>query len=404
MRASARSAFFVLVLADVRAEAEAALADAAADDVLEAVEGAGADEQDVRRVDLDQLLLRAVARAVGRDRRVLALEDLEQRLLHALARDVARHRRPAALAGDLVDLVDADDAAAGLLDVAAGVAVERLDDALDVLADVAGLGQRRGVGDRERDVELLGQRLRQQRLAAAGRAEQQDVALLDLDVARLAVLSDALVVVVDGDRQRLLGAVLADDVACRALRRSRAGAGYFGRSAASSLAMMSLHRATHSSQMKTRGPEMSLRTSRRRFPQKEQWKSSIKRRVLHQVRADAKRPLVISGRQRVKLGRRCGPRNSQPAWSLLRLDFRRLIRAAVARRGSTDTVAPNMRALVVTSNPATASAEPESPASALNDLGCESRRGRIRHRPAARGHRAVSARPWSWWMRGPTSR
>jgi hypothetical protein len=28
--------------------------------------------------------------------------------------------------------------------------------------------------------------------------------------------------------------------------------------------------------MKTRGPEISLRTSRRRFPQKEQWKSSIK--------------------------------------------------------------------------------------------------------------------------------
>src|SRR4249920_762014 len=54
------------------------------------------------------------------------------------------------------------------------------------------------------------------------------------------------------------------------------GRGYFGRSAASSLAMMSLHSATHSSQMKTRGPEISLRTSRRRFPQNEQWKSSIK--------------------------------------------------------------------------------------------------------------------------------
>src|SRR3954468_703688 len=54
------------------------------------------------------------------------------------------------------------------------------------------------------------------------------------------------------------------------------GRGYLGRSAASSLAMMSLHSATHSSQMNTRGPEISLRTSRRRFPQNEQWKSSIK--------------------------------------------------------------------------------------------------------------------------------
>src|SRR4051812_45150636 len=64
------------------------------------------------------------------------------------------------------------------------------------------------------------------------------------------------------------------------------GRGCLGRSAASSLAMMSLHRATHSSQMNTRGPEMSLRTSRRRFPQNEQWKSSIKQTVLYQVRTE----------------------------------------------------------------------------------------------------------------------
>jgi len=46
-----------------------ALAGAATHDIFEAVEGTAADEQDVGRVDLDQLLLRAIARAVGRDRR-----------------------------------------------------------------------------------------------------------------------------------------------------------------------------------------------------------------------------------------------------------------------------------------------------------------------------------------------
>src|SRR5262249_20633635 len=127
-----------LVLVDVvlggqlGAEAEALLTDAATHDVFQPVEGAGADEQDVGRVDLDQLLLRAIARPVGSDGRVLAFEDLEQRLLHALAADVPRDRRTAAFARDLVDLVDADDAALGLLDVAAGVAIERLDHALDV--------------------------------------------------------------------------------------------------------------------------------------------------------------------------------------------------------------------------------------------------------------------------------
>src|SRR4030095_15327639 len=38
---------------------------------------------------------------------------------------------------------------------------------------------------------------------------------------------------------------------------------------------MSLQRVTHWSQMNTRGPEMSFRTSRRCLPQKEQWNSSI---------------------------------------------------------------------------------------------------------------------------------
>jgi hypothetical protein len=156
-----------------------------------------------------------LAPALRRHRGGRALEDLEQRLLHALAGDVARDRRVVGLARDLVDLVDVDDPGLGLLDVEVGRLDQLQEDVLDVLADVAGLGQRRGVGDREGDVEDSRQRLRQQRLAAAGRAEQEDVRLLELDVAgfafRLGDL-DALVVVVDRDRERALGRVLADDV------------------------------------------------------------------------------------------------------------------------------------------------------------------------------------------------
>ena len=79
--------------------------------------------------------------------------------------------------------------------------------------DVACLGQRRGVGDRERHVEDPGQRLGEQRLADAGGADQQDVRLVELDVViaqRRGV--DALVVVVHRDGERLLGALLADHI------------------------------------------------------------------------------------------------------------------------------------------------------------------------------------------------
>ena len=246
-------------------EAERLLADAALDRLVEADERAAADEQDVRRVDLEELLVRVLAAALRRHVGDRALEDLEQRLLDALARDVARDRRVLVLAADLVDLVDVDDALLALLDVAAGRLQQLEDDVLDVLADVAGFGQRRRIDDRERDREQLGERLREQRLAGAGRADQQDVRLRQLDVvpaARLLLDLDPLVVVVDGDRELLLRLFLADHVLVEELldlgRRGqrRADAAAFSKRLSS--AMMSLQTSTHSSQMKTVGPGNEL--------------------------------------------------------------------------------------------------------------------------------------------------
>jgi hypothetical protein len=82
-----------------------------ADDLLEAGEGAAADEQDVGRVDLQEFLLRMLAAALRRHGGGGAFHDLQQRLLHALARHVAGDRGIVGLAADLVDLVDVDDAA-----------------------------------------------------------------------------------------------------------------------------------------------------------------------------------------------------------------------------------------------------------------------------------------------------
>ncbi len=209
--------------AQLGSEAEALLADARFDDRVEPGEGAADDEEDVRRVDLDEFLVRVLASTLRRHRRGGPFEDLQQRLLHALARYVTGDRRVLGLAGDLVDLIDVDDAGLGALDVVVGRLDQLEQDVLDVLADVAGLGERGGVGDRERDVEHPGERLREQRLAGAGRAEQQDVGLRELDdrvgVTRLAVAAglDALVVVVDGHGERPLGLVLADHVAVEEL-------------------------------------------------------------------------------------------------------------------------------------------------------------------------------------------
>ncbi len=193
-------------------EADRGLLAAGGDDLVEAGKGAAADEQDVRRVDLQEFLLRMLAAALRRHRGNRAFHDLQKRLLNALARNVAGDRRVVGLAGDLVDFVDVDDAALGALDIVVGSLQQLQDDVLDVLTDITGFRQRRRVGHREGNVDDAGERLGKIGLAAAGRADQHDVRLRQFDFAVLGGMREALVMVVNGNRQDLLRLALADDV------------------------------------------------------------------------------------------------------------------------------------------------------------------------------------------------
>src|SRR5262249_17923394 len=100
----------------------------------------------------------------------------------------------------------------GTLDVVVGGLQQLEDDVLDVLADIAGFGERGRIRHGEGHVEDARQRLRQQRLAGAGRADQQDVRLRELDVVVLGLMVETLVVIVDRDREHLLGVILTDDI------------------------------------------------------------------------------------------------------------------------------------------------------------------------------------------------
>ena len=86
----------------------------------------------------------------GRNACHRALKDLQQRLLNALARDIAGNGEVLGLAGNLVDLIDIDDAHLSALNVAIGSIDELEQDVLHVLANVTSLGKRGGVGDGKR--------------------------------------------------------------------------------------------------------------------------------------------------------------------------------------------------------------------------------------------------------------
>src|SRR5690606_13460284 len=167
---------------DLGAKTHSPLPDAGRDDVLEAPEGPATDEEDVRGVELDEFLVRVLAPTLRRDGGHGSLEDLEEGLLHAFTRHVPGYRRVLRLAGHLVDLVDVDDPLLGPVDVVIGGLEQLQQDVLDVLTHVARLGETGGVGDGEGHVELAGQGLGEEGLAAAGRADEEDVRLLKLDV------------------------------------------------------------------------------------------------------------------------------------------------------------------------------------------------------------------------------
>ena len=171
-----------------------------------------------------------LAAAGGRNACHRALKDLKQRLLNALARNVAGDGEVLGLAGNLVDLIDIDDAHLRALDVAIGGVDELEQDILHVLAHVTGLGERGGVGDGKRHLEDARERLGQQGLTGTGGTEQQNVGLGELHLVHIivelaahaaslikgrkcgAALDHAAIVVVHGNRHGALGVLLAHDI------------------------------------------------------------------------------------------------------------------------------------------------------------------------------------------------
>ncbi len=196
------------------AEADGVLANTLADDLFQAGERSTADEQHVGGVDLQELLMRVLPATLRWHRGDRAFEDLEQRLLDPLTGNIAGDRRILRLAGDLVDLVEVDDPGLRSLDVEVGRLDQLEQDILDVLTDVAGLGQGGGIGDSKGNIETTSQRLGKQSLTDTGRSDHEDVGLLQLDILVFGLLPGAhpLVVVVNGYGENPLGLVLPDNV------------------------------------------------------------------------------------------------------------------------------------------------------------------------------------------------
>ena len=180
---------------------------------LNAVEGTATDEQDVAGVNSNIFLVGMLATALRRHVDGGALEQLQQALLHALAAYVAGDAGIILLAGYLVYLVDKHDSALCRPYLIVGHLQQTREDALHILAHIAGLGEDGGVDNGEGHVEQLCNGARHQRLAGAGGSHHDDVRLLYLHAVLLVHrLRQSFIVVVHGYAQIALGFFLTDNI------------------------------------------------------------------------------------------------------------------------------------------------------------------------------------------------
>ena len=99
---------------------------------------AAADKENVRRIDLQELLLRMLASALRGHGCGRPFQNLQERLLNPFSRDITGDGGILRLARNLIDLINVDDAALCFFNII----VCRLDqleqNVLHVFADVAG--------------------------------------------------------------------------------------------------------------------------------------------------------------------------------------------------------------------------------------------------------------------------
>ncbi|CAH0289546.1 hypothetical protein SRABI106_03474 [Rahnella aquatilis] len=106
-----------------------------------------------------------------------AFNKFQQCLLYTFTGHITRDRWVVRLAGNLVNFINVNNAALRFLYVVVTFLQQFLNDIFDVLTHITGLGQRGGIGHGKWHIQETRQGFSQQRFAATGRPDQQDVTL-----------------------------------------------------------------------------------------------------------------------------------------------------------------------------------------------------------------------------------
>src|SRR5207253_7372876 len=156
-------------------ETQRFVAQTSLDNFFQTNEGPAANEQNVRRINREEFLMRMFSSTLRRHICDRAFKNLQQRLLDAFTGNIAGYRRILVLAANLIDLIDVDDPLLSAFDISVGSLQEFENDVLDIFTDIAGFREGGGIDDRERHTQHACECLREQSLTCTGRPDQNNI-------------------------------------------------------------------------------------------------------------------------------------------------------------------------------------------------------------------------------------
>ena len=137
------------------------------DYLFDAVKSAAAYKKNICGVNGNKLLMGVLSSALRRNVGNSTLKYLQKRLLNALAGDIACNGRVFALSGYFIYFIDVYYAALGVLNVEIGSLKEAEKNIFNIVAHIACLSERGGVGNGKRYVKKFCQCLCKKRFPAA---------------------------------------------------------------------------------------------------------------------------------------------------------------------------------------------------------------------------------------------
>ena len=187
------------------------LIDTSLDNLIQTFKCSTTDKEDIRCINLNQFLMWMLSSALWRYISNRTFQNLQQCLLHTLARYITGNGWILGFSGNLVDLINVDNAILCTLDVSICCLNDLQKNILYIFSDISRLCQSCCISNGKWHIQYLRQRLCQKCLTTSGRSQHQNITLIQFH-AQIFLSHNTFIVIIHRYRENLFCLFLTDHI------------------------------------------------------------------------------------------------------------------------------------------------------------------------------------------------